>query len=92
MESNQKNKEELQQINYMRLKKEILLPCKVVGAKGKMQTSCYRDINEKSLIKQSLNKNIDTNITRRQKKTQKEFLKQIRLKSIETKQDLKAEQ
>ena len=36
VESNQRNKEELWQINYVRLKKEILLPCEVVGAKGKM--------------------------------------------------------
>ena len=64
VESNQRNKEELWQINYVRLKKEILLPCEVVRAKGKIQTSCYRNIQEKSLIKWNFNKTMDATITR----------------------------
>ena len=34
------NKNELEQKYYARLKKGILLPSEVVGAKGKMQTNC----------------------------------------------------
>ena len=36
-----KNQNELWQINYVRLKKGILLPCELVRTKGKLQTECY---------------------------------------------------
>ena len=44
------NQEILWQINYVGLKKGVLLPCELVSTTGKMQTECYRDINELSLI------------------------------------------
>ena len=36
-----KKAEILKYINYVRLKKSILLPYKVVGANGKINTECY---------------------------------------------------
>jgi len=45
------SKTALQQINYVRLKKGVLLPCEVVGAGSKIQTECYRNINELSPMK-----------------------------------------
>ena len=56
-----------------------------------MQTSYYINIQEKSPIKQNFNKTMDATITRGQKKTWGDFLKWIRLKSIEIKWDFKVE-
>ena len=56
VEVRNRKRAELRQINYVRLKKGILLLCKVVGSAGKMQTSCYRNIFEMSPINWKLDK------------------------------------
>ena len=46
-----KKEEILKHINYVRLKKGVLLPCEVVGASKKMSMECYITIKEMSPIK-----------------------------------------
>ena len=58
-----RNRNKLEQINYVYLKKGILLLYEVVGVKGKMQTSCYWSIEEESLIKWSFGKIVEAIIT-----------------------------
>jgi len=57
----------LYQINYVRLKKQVILPFKLVGFQGKKQTSCYQNITEYSPIKWKTCKNISEGISTRQK-------------------------
>jgi len=57
----------LRQINYVRMKKGILLPYEVVGARRRMRTHCYDNIEAMSLIRWSFYKQLDTNIDKRQK-------------------------
>ena len=45
------NKAVLKYINYVRLKKGILLPCEVVGVSRKMRMECYNNIHAMSPIK-----------------------------------------
>ena len=40
----------LYHLNYIRIKKEIYLPCELVGFEGNIKTSCFSNINEKSSI------------------------------------------
>jgi len=82
----QKNLEEevLYQINYVRLKKQVLLPFELVGFKGKRQTSCYRNILESSPIKWMMCKNINEGISICQKRLWEEFLAWLRTKTVET--------
>ena len=55
----------LRQINYVRMKKGILLPCEVMGARGQMKTHCYDNIKAMSPIRWSFHKKLDTNIDKR---------------------------
>ena len=75
---------ELRQINYVRLKKGILLPCEVVRSTGKMQTSCYRNIFEMSPINWKLDKTLNKQITRGQKTIWENFLKWLRTQEVNT--------
>ena len=86
-----KKVETLKHINYVQLKKGILLPCEVVGAKGKINTECYNNINEKSPIQWNFKKIMTTPISRYQENTWKEFMRQLRTQNVETKWDFKAE-
>jgi len=49
--STDKKDKVLKHINYVRLKKGVLLPYEVVGANGKMTLECYVNIEQKSLIR-----------------------------------------
>ena len=69
IDSQNKKKQDLWNINYVRLKKGLLLPCEVVGAKGKLQTSCYLKIEEQSSMQWNFHKNLNSNITKGQKRT-----------------------
>ena len=51
VEQRKVNKAVLKHINYVRLKKGILLPYEVVGASGKTRTECYNNIHAMSSIK-----------------------------------------
>ena len=42
--------ETLEQLNFVQLKKGVLLPCELVGLNGRHQTSCYRNVYELSPI------------------------------------------
>ena len=86
------SKTTLQQINYVRLKKGVLLPCEVVGAGGKMQTEYYRNINELSPMKWKFNKITSALVTKRQQKIWDEFLKWLRVQNVETYWDFIVEQ
>ena len=59
VEVRNRKRAELRQINYVRLKKGILLPCEVVGSAGKIQTSCYRNIFKMSQINWKLDKKLN---------------------------------
>ena len=61
------NKAVLKYINYVRLKKGILLPCEVVGANGRMRMECYNNINVLSSIKWDFQKILSMSINREQK-------------------------
>lgn len=91
VEVNGRNQNELQQINYVRLKKGVLIPCELVGAKGRTQTNCYREINEMSPIKWPFNKTLNDRITSGQKKIWEKFIKWLRLQTINTEWDFKVE-
>ena len=54
----------LKHINYVRLKKGILLPCEVVGANRRMRMECYNNINALSPIKWDFQKILSTSINR----------------------------
>ena len=84
IDSQNKKKQDLWNINYVRLKKGLLLPCEVVGAKGKLQTSCYLKIEEQSPMQWNFHKNLNSNITKGQKRTWEEFIRWLRLQPIET--------
>ena len=49
--STNKKDEVLKHINYIRLKKGVLLPCKVVGANGKITSEYYVNKEQKSPIR-----------------------------------------
>jgi len=86
-----KNQNELWQINYVRLKKGILLPCELVGTKGKLQTECYQDINALSPIRWPMSKNLNAEITRGQKRIWENFIGWLRLREINTEWDFNRE-
>ena len=68
-----------------------MLPSEVVGAKGKLQTSCYLKIEEQSPMQWNFHKNLNSNITKGQKRTWEEFIRWLRLQPIETRWDFKTE-
>jgi len=91
VEVRNRKRAELRQINYVRLKKGILLPCEVVGSAGKMQTSYYRNIFEMSLINWKFDKILNEQITRGQKTIWEKFLKWLRVQEVNTIWDFDAE-
>ena len=66
--------ETLEQLNFVRLKKGVLLLCELVGLNGRNQTSCYRNVNELSPINWKFSKVINEEINRSQTRIWKEFL------------------
>ena len=58
-----KKAEILKHINYVQLKKGILLPCEVVGANRKTSTECYITTMEMSPIQWNFEKIITTPIS-----------------------------
>jgi len=59
----QKPVEILKQINFVRMVKEVLLPCELVGLKENIKMEYYRNINNKSLINWNIDESISTPIT-----------------------------
>ena len=55
-----------------------------------MQTECYRNINELSLIHQDFEKILEAPITKGQKKVWNNFIQWLRNQIVETKWDFKA--
>ena len=83
------NKDILKQINYVRLKKGVLLPVELVGEKGRKQTICYSDINERSSIDWDFNKVVDTEINAKQNREWTKFIRWMRNRPVETFWDFK---
>jgi len=82
--------EVLKQINYVRLKKGVLLPCEVVGARGRLRTECFNDIEQPSPINWEFEKITSAPINRVQKTIWNDFIKWMRLQQVETKWDFVA--
>ena len=82
--------EVLKQINYVRLKKGVLLPCEVVGARGRLRTECFNDIEQPSPINWEFEKIISALINHAQKTIWNDFIKWMRLQQVETKWDFVA--
>ena len=85
-----KKQDDLWNINYVRMKKGVYLPCELVGANGKQQTSCYSIITEQSPIQWDFNKVLQSEVTKGQRKTWEDFIRWLRTKSIETEWDFEA--
>ena len=66
------------------MKKGILLPCEVVGAKEQMITESYKNINEMSPIQWNFEKIIEEPINKYQERVWNEFLKWMRRQNVET--------
>jgi hypothetical protein len=83
--------ETLEQINFVRLKKGVLLPCELVGTNGRYQTSCYRNINELSPIMWNFSKQMNESINRSQTRIWKEFISWLSTQQITNNIDFDAE-
>ena len=79
VENINKNSEVLKQINYVRLKKGVLLPCEVMGANGKMRTECCNNIEKLGPIKWDFEKIINAPVNSKQTKIWNEFIRWLRL-------------
>ena len=88
VESNKLPKQMLYQINFVRLKKAVILPAELVGFQGRKQTSCYRNLHESSSINWRITKEINESISCKQRKIWKEFLEWLGNQSIETHLDI----
>jgi len=60
----QLNVKEMRNINFVRIKKKLLLPCELVGMSGKKPTEYYDNINEVSQIDWGFFPDVEDKITR----------------------------
>jgi len=81
--------EVLYQLNYIRMKKEVVYPFELVGFEGTQRTSCYHNINEKGPVKWDINKTINAKVTTMQKEIWQTFLRWLKEQRIKTILDFK---
>ena len=83
------NTKMLKQINYVQMKKKLILPCEIVGFEGKKPTSCYHNINESSLIDWHVDKEIKEDANASQRSCWETFMHWLGIKKITTRKDFK---
>jgi len=74
-------------LNYVRMKKEIVFPFELLGLNGDRKTSCFQNIEEKGPVKWNIKKRLETKITNRQKEMWNGFKEWLKLKRIKTTYD-----
>ena len=78
-------------VNLVRLKKQLLLPCELFGMEGRKRMSYGRNLAEISPFNQKFYKIINTNINATQKKLQPEFTAWLGTQIIQIEVDFRVE-
>ena len=89
VELNQYQKHVLYQINFVRLKKGVILPAEIVGFNRRKQTACYRNIEERSSIDWKITKEMKEDISCNQRRIWKDFIEWLSNQAIKTHLDIK---
>ena len=84
IKSSGRKNEELWQINFVRLKKQIYLPFELVGITGRSPTQVYYNLNKISQVQWRFMKLIEEEINESQKRIWKQFLTWLSFKQVTT--------